>query len=131
MSKKYKVAIIGLGYVGLGLTTEFSKISKVTGFDKSNKRIIDLKNGKDTNLLFTKKELKKKNINFSNTIEDLKKCNFFIICVPTPITKNKKPFLKPLIESSKLIGTILKKMMLLYTSPLCTRDVQKKYAYLS
>jgi UDP-N-acetyl-D-galactosamine dehydrogenase len=127
MSKKYKVAIIGLGYVGLGLTTEFSKISKVTGFDKSNKRIIDLKNGKDTNLLFTKKELKKKNINFSNTIEDLKKCNFFIICVPTPITKNKKPFLKPLIESSKLIGTILKKNdVVVYEStvyPGCTEEV--------
>ena len=47
MNKKYKVAIIGLGYVGLGLTVEFSKISKIVGFDKSNKRIIDLKNGKD------------------------------------------------------------------------------------
>ena len=60
MNKKFKVAILGLGYVGLGLTTEFSKITKVIGFDKSNKRIIDLKNGKDTNLLFSKKELKKK-----------------------------------------------------------------------
>ena len=109
MNKKYKVAIIGLGYVGLGLTVEFSKISKIVGFDKSNKRIIDLKNGKDTNLLFSIKELKKKSIKFSNSIEDLKNCNFFIICVPTPITKNKKPLLKPLIESSKLIGSILKK----------------------
>ena len=60
MNKKYKVAIIGLGYVGLGLAIEFSKISKITGFDKSNKRITDLKNGKDTNLLFSKKELEKK-----------------------------------------------------------------------
>ena len=64
MNKKFKVAILGLGYVGLGLTTEFSKITKVIGFDKSNKRIIDLKNGKDTNLLFSKKELKKKKYKF-------------------------------------------------------------------
>tara|TARA_Y100000389_G_scaffold3743_1_gene3606 strand:- start:41196 stop:42467 length:1272 start_codon:yes stop_codon:yes gene_type:complete len=127
MNKKFKVAILGLGYVGLGLTTEFSKITKVIGFDKSNKRIIDLKNGKDTNLLFSKKELKKKNINFSNKINDLKKCNFFIICVPTPITKNKKPLLKPLIESSKLIGSILKKNdVVVYEStvyPGCTEEV--------
>lgn len=127
MNKKYKVAIIGLGYVGLGLTIEFSKITKVIGFDKSNTRIVDLKNGKDTNFLFSKKELKKKNINFSNTIEDLKECNFFIICVPTPITKNKKPLLKPLIESSKLIGAILKKNdVVVYEStvyPGCTEEV--------
>jgi len=127
MNKKYKVAIIGLGYVGLGLAIEFSKISKITGFDKSNKRITDLKNGKDTNLLFSKKELDKKKINFSNTVEDLKKCNFFIICVPTPITKNKKPLLKPLIESSKLIGAILKKKdIVVYEStvyPGCTEEI--------
>ena len=127
MNKKYKVAIIGLGYVGLGLAIEFSKISKITGFDKSNKRITDLKNGKDTNLLFSKKELEKKKINFSNTVEDLKKCNFFIICVPTPITKNKKPLLKPLIESSKLIGAILKKKdIVVYEStvyPGCTEEI--------
>ena len=127
MNKKYKVAIIGLGYVGLGLTVEFSKISKIVGFDKSNKRIIDLKNGKDTNLLFSIKELKKKSIKFSNSIEDLKNCNFFIICVPTPITKNKKPLLKPLIESSKLIGSILKKNnVVVYEStvyPGCTEEV--------
>jgi UDP-N-acetyl-D-galactosamine dehydrogenase len=127
MNKKYKVALIGLGYVGLGLTVEFSKISKIVGFDKSNKRIIDLKNGKDTNLLFSIKELKKKSIKFSNSIEDLKNCNFFIICVPTPITKNKKPLLKPLIESSKLIGSILKKNnVVVYEStvyPGCTEEV--------
>jgi UDP-N-acetyl-D-galactosamine dehydrogenase len=127
INKKYKVAIIGLGYVGLGLAIEFSKISKITGFDKSNKRITDLKNGKDTNLLFSKKELEKKKINFTNTVEDLKKCNFFIICVPTPVTKNKKPLLKPLIESSKLIGAILKKKdIVVYEStvyPGCTEEI--------
>ena len=127
INKKYKVAIIGLGYVGLGLAIEFSKISKITGFDKSNKRITDLKNGKDTNLLFSKKELDKKKINFTNTVEDLKKCNFFIICVPTPVTKNKKPLLKPLIESSKLIGAILKKKdIVVYEStvyPGCTEEI--------
>ena len=127
INKKYKVAIIGLGYVGLGLAIEFSKISKITGFDKSNKRITDLKNGKDTNLLFSKKELEKRKINFTNTVEDLKKCNFFIICVPTPVTKNKKPLLKPLIESSKLIGAILKKKdIVVYEStvyPGCTEEI--------
>ena len=125
--KNYKIGIVGLGYVGLGLAIEFSKRFKVIGFDNSKKRVNDLVTGEDKNLLFSKKDILKNNIKFSYRADDLKKCNFYIICVPTPITKKKIPILKPLIESSKLIGKVLKKNdIVVYEStvyPGCTEEV--------
>ncbi len=113
MTNKYeeiKLAIIGLGYVGLPLALEFSKKKNVIGFDINEKRIRDLKSGIDKNLEFNKKELQSsKKLNFTNSVEDLKFANCFIITVPTPIDEFKKPDLKPLFNASELIGKIIKK----------------------
>ena len=105
-----KIAVIGLGYVGLPLVLEFSKKIKVIGFDINKKRIKELKSGKDKNLEFSKKDLKKrKKLHFTHNEEDLKLVNCFIITVPTPIDKYKNPDLKPLNEASKIVGKKLKK----------------------
>ena len=105
-----KIGILGLGYVGLPLAVEFSKKFNVIGFDINYKRIDNLKKHKDTTLEVAKIDLiKSKKLNFTSTISDLSKCNIFIITVPTPIDKNNSPDLKPIISSSKLVGSIIKK----------------------
>ena len=105
-----KLGIIGLGYVGLPLALEFSKKKKVIGFDISEKRIRELKSGLDKNLEFEKDELQGlEQLNFTNSIENLKSVNCFIITVPTPVDEFKKPNLKPLLMASEMIGKIIKK----------------------
>lgn len=109
-NKNIKLAVIGLGYVGLPLALEFAKKRKVFAYDINQKRIKDLKNYTDTNLETTKKEFKhSKLIEFTNSIEDLKSANFYIITVPTPIDRFNRPDLRPLLKSSETIGKILKK----------------------
>ena len=88
-TKDLKIGVVGLGYVGLGLTVQFSKVTKVNGYDNNKQRILNLKKGRDINFLFKKKELLKNSINFTNSFKELRDCNFYIICVPTPITKKK------------------------------------------
>ena len=97
-----------MGYVGLGLTVQFSKVTKVNGYDNNKQRILDLKKGRDINFLF-KKELLKNSINYTNSFKELRNCNFYIICVPTPITKKKIPDLRFLKRSSKQNRKIIKK----------------------
>ena len=110
MNKKSKIAIIGLGYVGLPLAIEFAKKRDVVGFDLNQKRINSLNNGYDENLETTKKELKaSKNLVFTNKIIDTCDCKIFIVTVPTPIDNNKKPDLRMLKNASKLLGKIIKK----------------------
>ena len=105
-----RLAIIGLGYVGLPLALEFAKKKKIVGFDISEKRVIELNSGIDKNLEFNKNELEFSNkLNFTNNIEDIKFANCFIITVPTPVDKFKKPDLKMLLNASKMIGQIIKK----------------------
>ena len=105
-----KIAVIGLGYVGLPLALEFSKKNSVIGFDINRDRIRELKVGVDKNLEFTKKELKKaQKLYLTYNIDDLKSANCYIITVPTPIDQFKKPDLKPLFHASKIISKILKK----------------------
>ena len=109
---KLKIGIIGLGYVGLPLAISFSKKYQVIGFDLNKKRINSLSNVIDCNLDLQNKELsilKKKKINFTHNEKDLKKINFYIITVPTPVNKSKKPEFKYLINASKLVGKYLKK----------------------
>lgn len=109
-SNKLKLAIIGLGYVGLPLALEFSKKKNVIGFDIHKKRIKELRSGFDKNLEFNKKELLySKNLKLSYKKEDLKSANCFIITVPTPIDKSKKPDLKLLFQATKMIGKIIKR----------------------
>lgn len=108
--KNIKIAIVGLGYVGLPLAIEFAKKKNVIGFDINLKRINELKNNFDSGLEISKKTLEKsKNITFSNSISDIKNCKIFIIAVPTPINLKKKPDLTNLKKSSRSIGKIIKK----------------------
>ncbi len=109
-NKKIKLAIIGLGYVGLPLALEFAKIRSVIGFDINELRIKELNSGLDRNLEFDKKKLKSsKKLKFTNSAEELKSANCYIVAVPTPIDEFKKPNLKPLLMASKLVSNLLKK----------------------
>ena len=108
--KEAKICVIGLGYIGLPLYTELTKKFNSLGYDINKKRILELKNCYDRNNQISKRELKKikKNIFFKNN-KLFKSVNTFIITVPTPIYKNKKPNLGMLIKSSKFVGKILTK----------------------
>ena len=108
--EKMKIAVIGLGYVGLPLAVEFGKKFKVLGFDINKTRIDELNNGVDRTLESTYEELKSAiHLNFTSDEEDLSSCNIFIVTVPTPIDKFKAPNLSPLLQASKTIGKYLKK----------------------
>jgi UDP-N-acetyl-D-galactosamine dehydrogenase len=108
-ANEIKLAIIGLGYVGLPLAAEFSKKRNVVGFDINHSRINDLKNFHDNTLEISSHELKAlNNIEFTNNPDDLQSCNFFIVTVPTPITQDKKPDLKPIIEATKTLSAYIK-----------------------
>lgn len=105
-----RLAVIGLGYVGLPLAVEFGKSRSVIGFDVNKKRIHELIKGYDNTLETTPDELKEAfNLSFTYELNDISKCNCFIITVPTPIDVNKKPDLTPLLQASKSIGKVLKK----------------------
>lgn len=105
-----KIGIIGLGYVGLPLAVEFSQKYPVIGFDINTFRISSLKEGIDnTSEIDSKELLKHKNLHFTSDTSDLKKCNVYIVTVPTPITINKQPDLKPLVDASTMIGSIIGK----------------------
>ena len=126
--KDIKLAIVGLGYVGLPLALEFAKNRKVIGFDLKKKRIEELKSGIDKNLESSKAEIENsKNLNFTNNEEDLKYANCFIITVPTPIDELKKPDLQSLLQASEMIGKIIKEGdLIIYEStvyPGCTEEV--------
>ena len=109
MSNK-KIALIGLGYVGLPLAVEFGKKRTVIGFDINQKRIEALKQGMDVTLEMSKPDLKEAvYLSYTTNPDDLKECSIFIITVPTPIDKHKRPDLTPLEKSSASIGKIIKK----------------------
>ncbi len=109
-TNKYKIGVIGLGYVGLPLALAFSKVRPVIGFDISQERINELNRGIDRTKEFESTELSSnKNIKYTNSDNDIAECNFYIITVPTPIKENKLPDLEPLLTASKQIGNILKK----------------------
>ena len=105
-----KIAIIGLGYVGLPLAVEFGKIFETVGFDINKSRIKELLNGNDSTREVDSDQLRDpKKLDFSADINDIKNCNVFIVTVPTPIDKNKNPDLMPLIMASESVGRVLKK----------------------
>jgi UDP-N-acetyl-D-galactosamine dehydrogenase len=107
-ANEINLAVIGLGYVGLPLAVEFSKKRNVIGFDTNLKRINDLKNYHDSTLEISSNELKSlNNLELTNNSEDLQSCNFFIVTVPTPITQDKKPDLKPITEATKTIASYI------------------------
>ena len=106
MRKIYPV-VIGLGYVGLPIFLSLQKHFKTVGFDINVQRIKELKKGVDLNKTLNTKLKIKNNSYFTNNVKLIKKCNFFIVAVPTPITKNNKPDLKKLIAAAKLVGKVI------------------------
>jgi UDP-N-acetyl-D-glucosamine/UDP-N-acetyl-D-galactosamine dehydrogenase len=107
--KHIKLAIIGLGYVGLPIAVEFGRTRFVLGFDINQQRIDELIAGNDFTLETTKEELRSaKLLRYTTQIEDLRTCNCYIVTVPTPIDEYKRPDLTPLIKASKTIGKVLK-----------------------
>ena len=108
--KDTKIAIIGLGYVGLPLAIEFGKIHQTLGFDTNKSRIDELLMGKDSTREVTFEELNNSSmLRYTNRVEDIENCNFFIITVPTPIDKLNNPNLVPLQQASEAVGRFLKK----------------------
>ncbi len=126
--KKIKIAIIGMGYVGLPLSVEFGKKFKTVGFDINKKRIEELNRGEDLTLELTSKEIKfAKHISFSSDIKSLGDANVYIVTVPTPIDDVNRPELSPIKKASKLISEYLNKNdIVIYEStvfPGCTEEV--------
>lgn len=105
-----KIAVIGLGYVGLPLAAEFGKYRPVVGFDINETRVNELKKGIDnTREVETEALLTAKHLIFSTELSDLADCNFYIITVPTPIDENNAPDLSPLQSASTAVGKVIKK----------------------
>lgn len=110
-NSKIKIAVIGLGYVGLPLAHAFSSKYKVVGFDIAQWRIDELMSGHDRTLELSETQVKEalnNNMEFTNQLEAISDCNIYIVTVPTPIDKNKRPDLTPLIKASESIGKVLK-----------------------
>ena len=102
------ICVFGLGYVGLPLALSFSKKFNTVGFDINTKRIMKLKKNIDDNKEFLSKDFKNKKILFSSKIDHIKKCNYYIICVPTPINQNKEPDLSALKKSFSALKNLIK-----------------------
>jgi UDP-N-acetyl-D-glucosamine/UDP-N-acetyl-D-galactosamine dehydrogenase len=125
---RHRIAVIGLGYVGLPLAVEFGKKYRTVGFDINPARIKELKAGRDITLETSSAELEAtRKLRFSAKPADLKSCNVFIVTVPTPIDQYKRPDLIPLIKASETVGRVLKKGdIVIYEStvyPGCTEEI--------
>ena len=121
------IAIVGLGYVGLPLAVAFAKKYTVIGFDMNETRVKDLQNGKDITLECSKEEIQNAgNLIFTASLKDIAQSNIFIVTVPTPVDADKRPNLKPLLEATAMIGSVLKKGdLVIYEStvyPGCTEE---------
>ena len=122
-----KIAVIGLGYVGLPLAVEFGKKYNVVGFDVNQKRINELKNKIDRTMEVSREDIEDAHyLSYTINVEDIKNCKYYIVTVPTPIDENKKPYLKPLLNATKTVGSVLKKEdIVIYEStvyPGCTEE---------
>jgi UDP-N-acetyl-D-galactosamine dehydrogenase len=133
---KKKIAIIGIGYVGLPLAVEFAKKYEVIGFDINQSRITELDKNIDSTFEIHDEAILsvRNNLNFTSNINDTKECNVYIISVPTPIDKFNNPNLEPLISSSKIVGTVIKKNdIVIYestvypgvTEDICVKELEK------
>ena len=118
MDNNTKIAIIGLGYVGLPLAVSFGRQYKTIGLDINQSRVDELKAGEDCTLEVSKKELANaKKLIFTSDVQDVKSCDFVIVTVPTPIDKNKQPDMTPLQKASQMIGSVLRRnMIVIYES---------------
>ncbi|WP_148717354.1 nucleotide sugar dehydrogenase [Chitinolyticbacter meiyuanensis] len=123
-----KIAVVGLGYVGLPLAVEFGKIRPVVGFDINEARVAELAAGTDSTLEVTESDLKyATQLEYSSNVADLNDCRIFIVTVPTPIDGVNRPDLTPLIKASEMVGRVLKEgSLVIYEStvyPGCTEEV--------
>jgi UDP-N-acetyl-D-galactosamine dehydrogenase len=123
-----RIAVIGLGYVGLPLAVEFGKHYETTGFDIDPGRIDELKRGKDRTLEADPRELRvAKRLKFTSELRDLRNCRVYVVTVPTPIDADKRPDLGPLERASESVGKVLKRGdIVIYEStvyPGCTEEV--------
>lgn len=123
-----KIAIIGLGYVGLPLAVEFGKRKSVIGFDINQVRIQELKSGVDNTLEVSPEDLlSAKYLEYSSSLDELKACDVFIVTVPTPIDQANRPDLTPLIKASETVGNVMQPgSLVIYEStvyPGCTEEV--------
>jgi UDP-N-acetyl-D-galactosamine dehydrogenase len=123
-----KIAIVGLGYVGLPLAVEFGKRYDTFGFDINTARVGELRSGKDSTLEVDAEEMASATrLHFSSTLDDIRGCNVYIVTVPTPIDAAKRPDLTPLIKASESLGTVIKSGdIVVYEStvyPGCTEEV--------
>ena len=123
-----RIAVVGLGYVGLPLAVEFGKRFETLGFDVKPERVAQLRAGRDTTLEVTSEELKSaKHLSFTTELEDLKRCRVFIVTVPTPIDGYKRPDLTPLVRASETVGKVMRTgAVVIYEStvyPGCTEEV--------
>jgi UDP-N-acetyl-D-galactosamine dehydrogenase len=117
MDINYRIAVIGLGYVGLPLAVEFAKKYPVIGFDINNARISELMSGRDQTLEVDDADLRKvltttpgsKGLYCSDSSADIVSCNYYIVTVPTPTDKHNNPDLRPVYKASETVGTVLKK----------------------
>jgi UDP-N-acetyl-D-glucosamine/UDP-N-acetyl-D-galactosamine dehydrogenase len=126
--RKCRIAVVGLGYVGLPLAVEFGKRFETFGFDVKPERIAQLRAGRDTTLEVTREELKSaRQLSFTTELADLKRCRVFIVTVPTPIDSYKRPDLTPLVRASESVGKVLRRgSIVIYEStvyPGCTEEV--------
>ncbi len=110
MNETINICVIGLGYVGLPLAVEFGKKYPVVGFDINQGRIGELRKGHDHTLETSDEDLKAAiHLEYTTNLEDTRKCNYYIVTVPTPIDHHKRPDLTPLIKASEAVGKVLKK----------------------
>lgn len=128
MNINAKIAVVGLGYVGLPLAVEFGKHRSVVGFDINAARIAELRSGKDSTLEVAPNDLAAAtHLSFSNQTEDIADCGIFIVTVPTPIDKANRPDLTPLIKASETVGKVMQPgSLVIYEStvyPGCTEEV--------
>jgi UDP-N-acetyl-D-galactosamine dehydrogenase len=128
MLKTVRIGVVGLGYVGLPLAVEFGKKFSTVGFDIKPERVQELARGRDSTLEVSSRELREaKKLSYTSALADLRRCNVFIVTVPTPIDKYNRPDLTPLEKSSASVGQVLKKGdIVIYEStvyPGCTEEV--------
>ena len=109
IDKNTKLAVIGLGYVGLPIALEFAKRVNVIGFDINASRIGQMQRGQDPSRELSSADFENRSIQFTCNIDDLNEATFFIVAVPTPIDDSNLPDLKPLLGASRTVGQVLKK----------------------
>lgn len=105
--KKKRIAVVGLGYVGLPIALELARTMSVIGFDINEERLEELKNGEDPNGESENSSFRNCDILFTSSIAELQKASFFIIAVPTPIDQHNEPDLTPLLSATQMVGSVL------------------------